>query len=418
MIFISYYTRGTPYEEEVKNLIGSLKKFNLTYVVYPTESVGSWCGNCALKPSILLRALNDYPNEDSIVYLDADAIILKPPELFKHIQSDIAVHYKNGSELLSGTIFLRNTIATRKLLENWIRHQTSDVWDQKVLQEVIKTGNVSMSELPKEYVHIFDDNPTQDTVIIHNQASRRFKRAVDAKAIGSVPESMFGMKIRRRTDGTIFIPRRHRELEAYLDKHYIRHNGELVWSLQRFSFLDWEFFRSVFGGKHCYIIGKGKSLDVLESCDFQSGCPIITINESIHKVENLDLKNPIYAMQQDMGLKNTCKPKRACLLVSVESANWYVGVPNVFIFDHLEIGRQSITAVKATQLLIKCGCSEITYMCFDAAHQNGSLDYGNCIGYSATNFGSTERFKRFVPQIRDAAKSVKYQFVLPRRAQI
>ena len=41
-IVISYYTRNTPYEDEVKGLIESLKRFNLEYDIQAVDPGRDW----------------------------------------------------------------------------------------------------------------------------------------------------------------------------------------------------------------------------------------------------------------------------------------------------------------------------------------------------------------------------------------
>ena len=60
-------------------------------------------------------------------------------------------------------------------------------------------------------------------------------------------------------------------------------------------------------GETLSIVGKGPSLQFLTRDHFEPG-PIITMNQAIITVEDLDLPNPIYSMQKDGGPYATTYP--------------------------------------------------------------------------------------------------------------
>lgn len=183
MIFVSFFTKNTGYEQEVQNLIRSLDEHQLRRVIYPIRSLGSWQANTQHKAVIIKQALSEL--DENIVYVDADAIVRRKPTLFDDIQADIGVHFRNGKELLGGTIFLRNRRNVRTLVDRWVsrnqRHQNT--WDQQNLAEVIKQSldlKLSIFDLPPSYTQIFDTmKHNGEPVIEHFQASRRFRKQVD-----------------------------------------------------------------------------------------------------------------------------------------------------------------------------------------------------------------------------------------------
>ncbi len=185
MLFISFYTKNTGYEKEVKNLITSLEKFNLKHEVVGVNSKGNWLNNCHYKTTFIKQMLEKYKGqEDKIIWLDSDAIIRKQPILFETIKEDIGVHYlKKGKEniLLSGTIFINNNNRTRELFNLWEQKckQSPNRFAQRILHSFIDTTNVSIYKLPVEYVKIFDfGDKNIEPVIEHFQASRRFKNGI------------------------------------------------------------------------------------------------------------------------------------------------------------------------------------------------------------------------------------------------
>ena len=198
MIFVSYYTLNTPYEQIAKEyLIPTLEKFKLNYIIQAINNLGSWYKNTAYKSKFLLEKLKLY---NEVVYIDVDAKIMSYPKLFFEIKDkcDFAAHYLNWNdfygykqhppvkELLTGTLFLKYTPEIERLCKEWydIASKTHE-WEQKVLQRIINNYNIRIFELPIEYCYIATkpngekpnikvDNP----VIIHYQKSREFKRKI------------------------------------------------------------------------------------------------------------------------------------------------------------------------------------------------------------------------------------------------
>ncbi len=131
-MIISGYTINTDYEEEVKDLESDLKRFNLPYKLYSYESRGDWTKNTMVKAELVQRALKEYPGED-IIWLDADAVIVKEPTFFHQLKDktfDICCYYytrynpnniiNTPNELLSETIIFRNNNIVNQLVNDWV----------------------------------------------------------------------------------------------------------------------------------------------------------------------------------------------------------------------------------------------------------------------------------------------------------
>lgn len=184
-VIVSCYTENTPYEKEVQNLIKSLDLLGLESHIQPFSSLGSWEKNCQHKARYILEIMNQF--DQNIVWVDADAVIIKEPVLFNKLQADIAYYYlEHRKEVLSGTLFLRNNKKVRKLLEHWIKlNDTNMLWDQKNLERALEsTATLKKEILPESYCKIFDSKHQKlgDPVIVHYQASRRFKRKINGPA--------------------------------------------------------------------------------------------------------------------------------------------------------------------------------------------------------------------------------------------
>jgi len=184
-IICAYYTKNTSYEEHSKSFVESLKRFNLPYDITSIDSKGDWYVNMQYKPVFIKQMLKKhYPN--SIVYVDIDATFCQFPNFFDKLDNipevNIAVHILDHSkyrrkvhkpEMLSGTIFLKNTATTKQIVEKWIQEckRGPKIWDQRALATVLKEYKHHL--LPEEYVVIFDYmSSVKDPVIKHFQASR------------------------------------------------------------------------------------------------------------------------------------------------------------------------------------------------------------------------------------------------------
>lgn len=182
---VAYYTVGTPYEEEILNLKESCQKFKLKTDIEGVKNLGSWQRNTQYKAKFLLRKVKVHFGT-RIVYLDCDAKVQKYPDLFDTMTEDVGVHYRDGSQLLSGTIFLNCNERVEALIKSWVQmnKQNPLVWDQHNLKATIIRMNrhenkVSVRDLPPQYCQIFDSmRKFGNPVIEHFQASRRFKKIV------------------------------------------------------------------------------------------------------------------------------------------------------------------------------------------------------------------------------------------------
>ena len=209
---ISAYTIGTPYEDEAKRLEATLLEYKVPYKLYPYESQGDWETNCLQKGRIILKAFNELKR--NIVWLDADAEVLKYPELFDTYKYDIGLYrrwhtFKQQGELGTlyhwdtGTIFLKNKPEVIKLVT--IQQSFFSVaqtvglveagldWTMTgfnhYINRIARDGGNSLTgirvgQLPVTYSYIMNTKQPEElkykrkVVIRHRQASRRLKDSV------------------------------------------------------------------------------------------------------------------------------------------------------------------------------------------------------------------------------------------------
>jgi hypothetical protein len=138
-------------------------------------------------------------------------------------------------------------------------------------------------------------------------------------------------------------------------------------------------------GLTCYIIGKGPSLDAVTAETFERGCPIICLNESIHNIEALGIDNPMYVIQQDKALKESCKPsnEKTTILLAGLCERLYQKYQRRIVhrpeyFDVKPKGHwphSSLMAVKYARLF---GCKELRMVGFDQL-TNGNDSYADSL---------------------------------------
>lgn len=59
-ITVAYFTFNTLYEQEIKKLEVSLKKFGMKYHLLGVPDKGSWVKNCAHKPTFIRQMMHDF----------------------------------------------------------------------------------------------------------------------------------------------------------------------------------------------------------------------------------------------------------------------------------------------------------------------------------------------------------------------
>jgi hypothetical protein len=194
-VFVSHYTKSTPYEQEVQNLIKSLERHGLDYDIEGIEPLKDWRANsnyCAWQVQAMLKK----HKPRSIVRVDADARIQRYPKLFEDFGPDIGAciwkesrlkYYEKDGEFMGGTLFFLNNERTEQLVYDWVDACTIRPRERNgdLLFELVKVKKkaklLKFRTMPLEYCKIFDFQMGGVTkpVIEHFQASRRFKRIVN-----------------------------------------------------------------------------------------------------------------------------------------------------------------------------------------------------------------------------------------------
>lgn len=187
-IFISSYSKDTPYQEIVNNLISSLKKWGLDFDIESFESLGTWRANSNRTARQVQRALSrHFPR--SILRLDADAIVQQYPILLENLDCDFAacIWSRFRRELLGGTLYFANNDITRELVDKWVEfcEHRPNARNPDLLDEAMgQFPRLKFQRLPLGYCCIFDlmrkEVKEQDKYIVHYQASRKNKIIINS----------------------------------------------------------------------------------------------------------------------------------------------------------------------------------------------------------------------------------------------
>lgn len=409
-VIVAFYTENTPYEEEIKLLRESLIKLGIKYYFKPYKTLSKWEFNCGMKPSFIKECLLKY-SDDVVMYTDADSVLRQWPDYLDTFDADIAVHKLGGKEVLSGTLVFQSNERTLRFIDNWIFEQscTPNEWDQRVLARVLEADEtLKVVSLPLEYIQIFDaKNQCAEPVVVHNQASRRFKGMVAVTGITEVFLPAFVKGHRRLDDGSIYLPRVNRQITEYMDKNYCRVRGENRWWPIMTDPTVMEEFKNKHPGE-ISIIGKGPSLDRLKP---EHLTPVsIALNEAFIAGQKIGV---LYGTQLDSWMRDACYPHVGTLFCSARSKLHYAGVKNAKLLDPRRLGLSATPASLeyAIALALHMGATSIRLVCFDAL-VTGDCGYAKTVGYEPTNMGDPKRFLKH-NTILEKFPKVKFTFVTP-----
>ncbi|KKK77462.1 hypothetical protein LCGC14_2853390 [marine sediment metagenome] len=170
VLYISFYTPN--YKGYVSGLVGSLDKLGLAHDVRQVPCKGGFLANVRYKPQFIREMMEAHPDVDALVWLDIDAIVNRRPALFYKLKdADMAAYFrpikgnrKQKDELLSGTLFVRNTPKVREAMDKWITALASASQkllkpEQEVLQRMLGKLGLKMHRLPQNYCWIIKADP-------------------------------------------------------------------------------------------------------------------------------------------------------------------------------------------------------------------------------------------------------------------
>jgi hypothetical protein len=213
-------------------------------------------------------------------------------------------------------------------------------------------------------------------------------------------------EIRITWDGLITCDHAHECLHGVLDELYVREQGEATWAPRYGHSIALDLLELK---GEVAIIGKGPDLDKLDGDALSQFDAVICINQSIHKVEQLKTRSPVYSIQSDMRLKDKCRPSQGKLIVSLLAAHLYKSFAEKFVFrlNELEVDRLCTAAI-AVELARKAGAERFKMFAFNAVTQK-NFEYARCIGERPAD---TRDWHRHKAMIEKAAGGVTIDWVL------
>ena len=196
---IAFYSEGTPYEEEAAILRASLNRVGMAHEITPVPDRGSWGANTLHKGQFIKAKRNEH--RGPLLYVDVDAYVHENcSAYFEGLAAqgfDFGAHYfagpakghdrskvrAEGWRLLSGTLFLGDTPACKRLCSAWA--SMNGLWKalaimegggQKNLWFLTTCLQLKIARLPGRYTYVFDKPwaypEGEPCVIEHTIASR------------------------------------------------------------------------------------------------------------------------------------------------------------------------------------------------------------------------------------------------------
>lgn len=192
MLFIGYYTRGTPYEGEYRVLSESLDALKIPGEFTAVDKFATWQQATQFKSTFIQRSLETHSCD--LCYIDVDSIVIsEPSEIFAAVECDIAASVFNRDELLSGVVRFNHTEKTRETVNRWCELNRQypirlpdgqEAWDQRTLRMAIKDTGAKFTELSPACNYIVGLSqkryPGVTPCIIATRGALRFRSAIDS----------------------------------------------------------------------------------------------------------------------------------------------------------------------------------------------------------------------------------------------
>lgn len=183
-IIVSAYTPNTPYEEMAGRLRASCNALELAHDIVTIPPGASWEATTCAKASVCRDAWRRL--ERPILWVDADAVIHRRPNLLLGSSADFAVHrWKHKLHIITATVFFNQTRAAGDLLDAWVARCAADhtVSDQEHLDRLWKTmPDLLIQWLPRSYCQIFDAAREDPDIVIEQFQASRLRKPPKAKA--------------------------------------------------------------------------------------------------------------------------------------------------------------------------------------------------------------------------------------------
>ena len=208
MLVVAYYSMGTPYEAEAALLRSSLNRVGMDHYIVGVPNRGGWYANTAHK-AVFLRDQRR-AHKGPLLYVDVDAFVHENCAAYFDALGpkgvDFGAHWFRGPAkghdrskvcnkgwwMLSGTLYLGDTLGCRTLLDNWVRMNTlfaqsgivqgggqKNLWYLVTCME----DDLKVERLPGRYCYVFDKpwayDEDEPVIIEHTIGSRQHRPGRD-----------------------------------------------------------------------------------------------------------------------------------------------------------------------------------------------------------------------------------------------
>jgi hypothetical protein len=184
---ISYFSPS--YAKHATKLIDSCHRWGIDHEVTKVQAFKNWQSGVMAKPAFIRRQMETFSNYDAVLWVDADAYVVRRLPIDDLIGADVACSRfqwtpSHKLEYLTGTMLFAINNATKLFVDQWVKETKafthSDTPEQDSLAKLIPTykNMVGYRAMDIEWTWIHDERvkaqfPTAIPIIVHTQASRQ-----------------------------------------------------------------------------------------------------------------------------------------------------------------------------------------------------------------------------------------------------
>jgi len=122
-MFVTGFTRATKYQHLSERLLKSMNEFGLNYLAMSYEPSLEWTENCAVKPSLIEKAMKVH--DGPVVWIDADAELISYPYEMLSVPEDSydfaarEVSETGESKYLTSSIWFSGSENSKAMVQKW-----------------------------------------------------------------------------------------------------------------------------------------------------------------------------------------------------------------------------------------------------------------------------------------------------------
>lgn len=200
-LVIGFFTPN--YRELAETFANSLRNQNHPHHLFAVESSGTWSHVTMLKPTVILNAMDHYPDK-SLILMDVDCIVNGPLDELAHFQpnADVSCYttltmkqlrrHRQNFSLSSRVMLIRPTAGARDFMNKWREACDERPWmygaERNLVLAFTRAVGVSFSPLSATYSgREVGTARATNAIITHKSAVKNFKEntSITARALRS-----------------------------------------------------------------------------------------------------------------------------------------------------------------------------------------------------------------------------------------